>query len=327
MYYDAFLCDQYHKGLHPFDNKEKVTYMHMDYMLNLTSAMFEYDGLPDTIPVRMLELYLQCNGFVCIYNVTESDMRGATDYPPGLYAFYGGLGQEPDPYYRPTHCVIANPALNLNVNPEIGKDCVIILNNTLGRGLIDINRYYGSALAENELSMKMLSVTMRSMSVITASDDRTCASAEKYLKALEAGQLGAIADASLTENVKVQPYATTASGTALTALIEHEQYLKGSWYNRLGLNALFNMKREAINGSEAGLNDDALLPIIDDMYNQRVLGVRFVNEMFGTSISVRKASSWANIEKQDEVTEKNPGASENPDAEEGDNSEVRPDTE
>ena len=32
------------------------------YMLARTQSMFEYDGLPDTIPPRMLELYLQSNG-------------------------------------------------------------------------------------------------------------------------------------------------------------------------------------------------------------------------------------------------------------------------
>ena len=297
------LAENYHcADLHPFTDKRKVSHMHMDYMLNLTSSMFEYSGLPETITARMLELYLQVNGFVCIYNVKPEDITSGKTFTPGLYAFYGGLGGELDPYYRPTLCVIANPALGLNVNARIGKDCVVILNVTLGRGFTDINRYYGTSLAENELSMKMLTVTMRSMSVISATDDRAKASADAYLKKLENGELGAIMDSSLTESLHVQPYATTSSGQSLTALIEQEQYLKGSWFNRVGLNALFNMKRETINASEAGLNDDALLPIVDDMLKMRQDGLTRVNEMFGTNITVKKASSWENIEKQAEIS-------------------------
>ena len=80
--------------------------------------------------------------------------------------------------------------------------------------------------------------------------------------------------------------------------IETKQYLMGSWYNELGLNANYNMKREAINESEADLNEDSLLPFIDDMLEQRKILVKNLNEKFGTNIEVELSSSWKKLKKQ-----------------------------
>ena len=95
-------------------DKLNARYNYMAYMLDRTQEMFTYSGLPDTIPARMLELYLQVNGFVC---VTEVEGK--------LYAFFGGLGGLPDEYYRPTECIVNNPALKFNATLKINKDCVI----------------------------------------------------------------------------------------------------------------------------------------------------------------------------------------------------------
>lgn len=93
-----------------------------------------------------------------------------------------------------------------------------------------------------------------------------------------------------------QPFSSRNTSGALTDLIEYHQYLRASWFNEIGLNANYNMKRESINSNESQLNDDMLLPLIDDMLYMRKLGINRVNEMFGTDISVEFASSWKNNE-------------------------------
>ena len=40
------------------------------------------------------------------------------------------------------------------------------------------------------------------------------------------------------------------------------------------------------------MNNDALLPLVDDMLKCRERAIEKVNEMFGTEISVSLASSW-----------------------------------
>ena len=86
-----------------FADKSACTRQHVAYMLDRTQSMFRWDGLPDTIPSRALELFLQTNGNVCFYK-----------HSGDLYVFTGGMGGEPDVYYMPTVYTIANPALKLS---------------------------------------------------------------------------------------------------------------------------------------------------------------------------------------------------------------------
>lgn len=277
-----------YKGLCPLDcrpysftDKGLCVNNHIRYMLARTQSMFRYERLPETIPARDLELMLQCNGNVCI-----------TDKPGQLYAFTGGMGGAPDAYYRPTIYTVANPALSFNDSLKIGEDCIVIANDSLFTGLLPLMRRYATALTENELSMRLVTINSRQASTISAGDDKTLKAAEKYLKDLEDGKPAAIGEAAFFDGVKVQPYGNAGYTNAIVSLIEHEQYLKASWFNDMGLNANYNMKREAINSNESQLNDDMLLPLIDDMLKQRREGLEKVNAKYGTNITVDFASSW-----------------------------------
>ena len=48
-------------GKYDFRDKKRAIRNHIAYMLNRTQAMFEWKNLPDTIPARSLELFLQVN--------------------------------------------------------------------------------------------------------------------------------------------------------------------------------------------------------------------------------------------------------------------------
>ena len=276
-----------------FANKTSCINQHIAYMLNRTQSMFRWNGLPDTIPERSLELFLQTNGNVCFYK-----------YNGKLYVFTGGMGGEPDVYYMPTIYTIANPALKLSKTLEIGSECVVMPNDSLYLGLMPLFNRYSSAMTENELSMKIAMINSRIVDLISAPDDRTKASAEKFLSDIEDGKPGVIAENAFLDGIRAQPYGTTANSNTLTNLIETEQYLKASWFNELGLNANYNMKRESLNSSESQMNNDALLPLVDDMFKCRKLAVEKVNEMFGTEISVELSSSWEDNKQEIELEHK-----------------------
>lgn len=288
--------DKYIQGLltgkpeFDFLDKERCIGQHVKYMLNRTQSMFKWEGLPETIPERDLELMLQING-----NVGIASVEGGS-----LYAFCGGLGGEPNPYYRPTIYTVANPALKLSKNFVIDEDIIIISNDTMLIGLIPLFERYSSAITETEISMLDANINARIISLISASDDRTKASAEKYLKDIINGNLSVIASDEFLGGIKTQPYANTAHNV-ITDLIELEQYLKASWYNELGLNANYNMKRESINSGESQLNNDMLIPLVDDMLKRRKEGAEKVNNMFGTNITVELASAWE--DNQEEIDE------------------------
>lgn len=269
-------------GFRPYDftDKDKSRSDFIRYMLNRTQSMFKWEGLPDTIPARILELYLQTNGNACFYK-----------YEGNLYVFIGGRGGEPDVYYMPTIYTIANPALNLDVQANIDINCVVMPNDSMYIGLMPMFERYSSLMCETELSLDIACVNARIVDLISATDDRTRASAIQYLEDVRDGKLGVIASNEFLEGLKTAPYGVTGHQT-ITDLIELMQYCKASWFNELGLNANYNMKRESLNSSESQLNNDALLPLVDDMLNCRKKFADKVNKMFGTDISVSLNSSW-----------------------------------
>lgn len=278
----SYYLDRFGCGKYEFQEKEQCIRNYVIYMLDRTQRMFEYTGLPDTIPKRMLELQLQVNGFSCI-----------AEHNGELYAYWGGLGGEPDVYYRPTICVVANPAQKLSKQFRIDEECVIIRNDAFLYGMMPLFRRYASAMVENDLSFMMASINSRIQALITAPDDATRAAGEKFLEDIVVGKLGVIASNEFLDGLKAQP--VQGSMRTFTDLIEYQQYLKASWYNEIGLNANYNMKREKLSTTESQMNNDALLPLVDDMLEQRRLGVERINEMFGTNISVDFASSWKKL--------------------------------
>jgi hypothetical protein len=289
-----------------FKNKDKSVGAYVSYMLSRTQSMFKYSGLPESIPQRIVELYMQTNGNICFAKHNEQ-----------LYVFTGGLGGEPDEYYMPTIYTVANPYLKFSKNLKIGVDCIVIPSDSLYIGLLPMYSRYASLMVENDISMRLVDINARIISLISAPDDRTEQAAMSYLKDIEDGKLGVIAETAFLDGVKAQPYATTGAGGRMTDLIEYQQYLKAGWFNDLGLQSNYNMKRESINSNEAQLNEDALLPLIDDMLNCRKIGLEKVNAMFGTNIKVELASSWS--ERQDPEKEENSGQPEKEESEEKEN--------
>ena len=278
-------------GEYDFRDKTRCIEQKIIRMLNRTQSMFKWSGLPDSIPEYILERFLQTHGDVCFYKHNGS-----------LYVFVGGVGDKPDVYYRPTRYIISNPALDISVQPLIDKECVLMLNDTYHQGILPLCREHATAIVETELSMNIATINSRLISAITASDDRTRASAEKYLQDIADGKQGVIAETAFIEGLKVLPY-TSGSNNTIISLIELMQYQKASWYNDLGLSANYNMKREALNSSETVIDNDILLPLIDDMLKCRKVGAEKVNAMYGTDIRVELSSSWEDNQEETEAEE------------------------
>lgn len=285
---EMFKQDEKHSG------KDIIGRAQILYMLARTQSMFKYSNLPETIPQRNLEIMLQTNG-----NVFFTEVNG--DY----YVFTGGLGGKPDVYYEPTEYVIANPALRVSKNLDIKNDGVLIRSDSYMIGLLPMMQKYACLMVENEFTMRIADINSRIPFLLSATDDKTLKSCYLFLERIVDGELGVISDDAFYESLKVNPV-SSGNNTRLTDLIEYQQYLKAAWFNELGLNANYNMKREAVSAGEAQLNDDALLPFIDDMLKCRKEGIDKVNDMYGLDISIELDSAWLKEQKEQMLVDENP---------------------
>ena len=296
-------------------NKDLSNRQYVAYMLNRTSMMFEYDGLPDTIPAYMFELYLQIFGSMAFAEVKDQ-----------FYILYGNAGGPPDPYNRPTQFIVANPALQLSETFKIAnhlppaesqrqawnnhKSCVYVRNDTNAVGLIPLYARYATQLTENDISIRSAQINSRQQSLISASTSAEVESAEEYIKNLEKGKISAVGENAFFNGIKAQNVSTMSSNSIIQ-LIELQQYLKASWFNDIGLNANFNMKREYLSTEEIQASTDVLIPLADDMLKCREDAIKAINDLYSLNISVRKNSAWENKEEeiaaaQQEMTDGDP---------------------
>lgn len=275
-------------GLYDFLDKANNSTDRVLYTLARTQRIFRYEGLPETIPQRDLELGIQTCGQMAI---------GQTE--KGLYAVVGGLGSEPNAYYMPTEVHYANPVLGSG-NWIIDTDCVVMRNDSMYMGLLPLITRYTTALAENDLTMRLVDILARVNTAIAAGDDTTMESAREFIRQIIAGKISPIASNDFLEGVRSIPMTASGNKVTLTDLIEYEQYLQASLYNELGIEANFNMKREALNSNETDTNRKILLPLIDDMMKCRQEDIKKVNEMFGLNISVRFDGIWEDLERERE---------------------------
>lgn len=277
------------KKIYDVRNKLNSVQYYIDIMLNRTLSMFHYENLPDSLPEVELERILQVNGYGII---TKND-------DGNLVALWGGYAPPLDVYYRHKRMIVNNPWANINKEFEFGKDCVLIRNDALSKGLLPIFKKYGTFLTEADITLYLSTINFRSIYNITASSDVEKESGELFLKNIEDGKQGVLLEEEISNGIKTNPFSTNTQGY-ITQIIELQQYLRGTFFNEVGLNSNYNMKRERLSSSETDLNEDGLRPLIDSMLEERQRAIEQVNKMYNTNIKVSFGSSWAQYNETDD---------------------------
>lgn len=260
-------------------------------MLNRTIRMFEYTGLPDTIPAKDLELYLQVNGFAIFAKPPASETP---------YAFFGSMAGEPNAYYLPTRAIVANPYLRFNRDMEIDTECVVLRNDNFYLGLMPMFRKYATLMTEAELSLKQACINARIPALVQADNDNTAGSAKEFFRKVTDGEdFGVVMTNDFFDGLSTHTF--TQNEKSIKDLIEVIQYIRGTWFNEIGLESTFNMKRESLNVAETTLNDDVLAPTVDQMLENRREGLKRINEMFGLNIEVELSGAWKDNAQLDDI--------------------------
>ena len=256
-------------------------------MLTRTSKMFEWKNLPDTIPKIELEKLIQINGTAIFTKVEDK-----------YYVFRAGLGGVPNTYYRPTIAVVANPYLKFNATLTIDRDCVTIDNDIWRKGIMPMLNKYASLIAECLISIRWATINSRIPFLLDADNDNTKEEMEDLIDhVIKGDKLTVIGHNVSQEGAKTLEYSANRS-TTIRDLIETLQYLKAHWYNDLGIQSNYNMKREAISAGEAALGEDALIPLIDQMLDMRKLACEKINKMYGLNLEVELSSVWKQLREE-----------------------------
>lgn len=285
MYYNV-PCE--YKGI---TNVQHNFNQYFDMLTNKACNLFVWEGLPETVDERALNLGLILNGKVCF-----------TKFGDKLYALTGNIGGEPNAYYEPQLFIIANPILGSKQvkirqkdgsNSIEGLDGILMTNTDVDAmsdrpkgGLFGLIYQFAGLLADNVSSLNVSQINGRVSQIFTADNEAMARTAEVVLKEIYEGRPYKIVSQDLIDKLGALPAASAGQTNTLLNLMEIHQFFLAQFYAELGIIANYNMKRERINIAESEMNSGCLDINIWNMLENRKKAVEKINELFGTSISV-----------------------------------------
>lgn len=264
-------------------NLDDIVYYYKDMLLNQALNIFKYENLPKTIPNQELEKRLLLGGYVAFTIVND-------DY----YIFNGGLSGFNE-YQQPTNIIVNNPYLKFNKNLKINDDCILIKNTYTYQGLYDLINNTAYLLAQCDLTFKYQLINLRVPNILTATDDNSKNSIKEFFNNLEKGKYDVIVDDDFINYIKSLNYNNNVSN--ITNSIELKQYIISYFYNQIGVQSQYNMKRESLNADEVAINDDILTINIDNMLESRKQAIELINEKYNLNIKVSLNGLWLERKK------------------------------
>lgn len=285
-------------GYNPEDFEEyslaDLVQYYIGLMFNRTLMMFEWRKLPDNMTSFDMEKFTQLRGKTIFLKDKADGNR--------FYVLDGSPWDNISWNYEPTKTLVVNPSLNgLKNEYTLGVDAVLIRNDYLMMGLYPIFEKNSIDLANTDISIRFANFNTRFKSLFTADDDNDKESIDTLMKKVWDGEKPyAVKTTHLwkNNNVDSKPY-TTGQNNDIKDLMELKQYQLAQFFIELCLNANYNMKRENIGKSEATLmNEDVILPLIDQMLECRKMAAEEINKMYGLEIEVDLSSAWQKIKEE-----------------------------
>lgn len=246
-------------------------------LLNITLSMFEWEGLPDSLPQRELEIQLQLYGHCCVFVKNQKLVTTHVD----LYDL--------DEYYQPTKGTYAQPVLgsgNLNLN---SFDNVLIWNCSLKENVNDIpvdnSLYtfiarYARRLADVESTSNNYTVNNRATNYPVAKNDKVKQSLEKFFNLLSLGKRAIISDDAIIEGFTVQPIPKNTSVDDIIKWEDARDKILEQFWRDLGVK-FRNNKRAQMSDEEIESDEQVLLISLDDMLKSRIASCPDLMQKFG----------------------------------------------
>ena len=242
-------------------------------LLEKAIAIYEYDGLPATIPAHEIERLLMTLG-ACVFVKTA-------DY--GLVVLpctFSGVGVYND---LPPDVLWATPLVNGSAKRA---DVAVGYNNSTHIGLADTIDRYSRLVADVGATFSITLYNQRIPSIPLAPDDN---SAESYNAAMLANRLGitsAVVTDALLKDVQMLPVMPSSNGATFSDIIDARENVLKIFLSELGVQ-YGDPKRERQTTDEIHMNTQALIVNSADMLAAREKMCADVNARYGTNISVR----------------------------------------
>lgn len=268
--------------------KRSVDYW-LETLFEKCVRMFEWHGLPDTIPQKEIEQRLILDGYCGMVK----------DIKAGLIVASGGLsGVTPycDEFKNFTYAAPTCAGGTF----ELGKNAVLIENTSLRNPLLPMILRYADLLAHAEISLKMALINNRVNNAYAVSDNEIAESVNTYYNKIYQGKNGSILDDALVNSV--QNIANARSAGVVAECIEARNDILRAFFAEIGVRFAKD-KKERVVVDEVSADNQMLLLNVNDMKRQRKKAAKEISAVFGKNASVELSEEFEIIEEQPQESE------------------------
>ena len=182
---------------------------------------------------------------------------------------------------------VASFVLNSIPTRTIGKDIIVINNNSLRNPAYHLVHHYAIILAHTEVTLVNCLVNARDAGGIpVVGTEKQKQSVAEYQGKIFNGQYGTVTDIG---NLGIEYLGSDRkTGQALMDIIETKEKIIKSFYSDIGVRSAFEKRNNTVM-AEVEADTSLLLLNLSDMIHYREKGAEEVNKMFGTNWTVHIA--------------------------------------
>lgn len=254
--------------------------------------LFVWDNT-NPVPAKEIEQRLLIQGHCGVFNFKDPK-TGITELT-AMFGNFNGVNKYMDelPRYM-MRCPVWSG------NTEVGKNSVVISNNSLRNPALPLVNHYAYLLAHTDVTLSRLMIAARDAGgVPIATSDKQKQDIEAYQRKLYNGEDGVVTDLGA---LGVE-YAGSDKHTNqnIVDVMDVRQRILKNFYSDIGVRASFE-KRSNATVNEVEADTSMLLLNITDMLESRKIGADAVNNMFNTNWSVKLADEINyNLDNESEV--------------------------
>ena len=290
---------------------DKIRYFR-ERLYNELSHMFEWEGLPQTVPEDYLERNLVRHGYVMYYEDEEigQDILRATvrgwnrhELPTSAETFTPTDNQEVKPHIKR---MVKRQADSKNAVElfDPTKDCVLISNMQYGQNCGEIVGHFAKRLALAQQAFDTNLMWANVPYIFQTDSDETKLSIEKMFADIFSGQPFIIADKSMFKDNTERTGVPSGINFIGKELYDVKNEIMMDFKQTVGFKTAGVDKAERVNTMEVESNDQHTKTVLQIMLHQRQKAAEDINAFFGTTITV-KLTGQDELEQQhnDQVEE------------------------
>lgn len=263
-----------------------LTRLFQRYLLQKAISVFKWK-MPSTWSRDYFLYTLYCRGFIAIVN---TDKFGVIPQGCGLKGY--------NVFYQPRSVIIQNPLINQTLEPEIGRNCVLLKLQPDFCGIMDLVSFYAQemALASEAVDVNLLNSKLSY--VFTASNKNAAESLKKLYDRIASGEPAVVVDKALYNDdgtVCWEAFQQNVGQNYIVSdLLSDLRKIEAEFDTKVGIPNANTDKKERLISNEVNANNVETRNLPELWLESLRQGCEEARKMFGIDLSV----DWRNDPEQ-----------------------------